>query len=227
MLYNVHNKIPVFREYVSRINRLNIILDFFLKISGFFDIELLLFIGAELMILLLLSIEDQNDKRTFQEMYEKTVHLFVRVAYNILHNIDDAEDIAYDTFAYFASEYSKYKRKPLDQIERIGITIVRNKCYNLLKHRKISAIPVDFNESFEKALSIEEDLLDICLKKENIENLKAAIKELSDTDRLILELRYDAMMKYSAIAKELGLSTKSVENRLYYIKNKLRTKLIG
>lgn len=57
------------------------------------------------------------------------------------------------------------------------------------------------------------------------EQLRKAIAELSETDRLILHMRFGQNCKQSAIAAELGISQMSVSRRLTKITQVLREKL--
>ncbi len=174
------------------------------------------------MVALLMSINDEQERLLFLEMYEATVRQFVGAANRILRNLDEAEDIAYETYRVFAEDYSKYKDKSIDQMKRIGLTIVRNKSINFAKHRNSFDIPTDFEKIPGKMLVDEEDILEKILEFEEIGELKNAIKKLNDEEKLILELRYDAKLKYSDIGKAIGINEKSVENKLYYIKSKLK-----
>ena len=180
------------------------------------------------MLFLMMSFENEQDYVSFQKLYKSTVRLFTGVAFNILHNHEDAEDIAYDTYCMFAENYDIYRKKTLSQMKRLGTVVVKNKCLNLIKRRNIMEMPIDYDNVPEELLVDEKtDILKDYLKIERINELKSAILELSDYEKLLIELRYDIGLKCSTIGKQLGLSERKVLNDLGYIKKKLKKKLDG
>ncbi len=175
------------------------------------------------MIALIMDIETEQDRVSFQKMYESTLRLFVGVANKLLHNTDDAEDIVYEVYEKLAANYGIYKKKPLDQMKRLGVTMVKNRCINLLRRRKIMEVPVDEETIPEEYLADKEtDILGDILEKESFEELKEALRALDDEERMILTYRYDGRMKVAEIAEELGVTPKNIEYRLGKIRKKLR-----
>ena len=178
------------------------------------------------MIALIMDIESDQDRVSFQIMYESTLRLFVGVANKMIQNTDDAEDIVYEVYEKIAANYGVYKKKPLDQMKRLGVTMVKNRCFDFLRRRKIMEIPVDETTIPEEYLADKETgILHDILEKESFEELKEAVRALDDEERMILTYRYDGRMKVAEIAEELGVTQKNIEYRLGMIRKKLRDML--
>ena len=64
------------------------------------------------------------------------------------------------------------------------------------------------------------------LQKERRNELRNAIAQLSQKDRLIFYRKYYYLQTTAQIASEIGMSERAVEGRLYRIKKRLR-KLLG
>ena len=179
------------------------------------------------MIALILSIDSEEDRVSFQQMYLDTVRLFVNVARSILGNIDDAEDVAYEVYEKLAKDYTKYRKLPLVQMKRLGVTMVKNQCINRLRRSKYMEIPVDDHDiSDEVYVDPDADVLEDIIKMENIEELKASIRKLKEEDQIILHLRYAAELSYKEIAARIYRTDEYVKNRLYRIRIKLKEMMI-
>jgi RNA polymerase sigma-70 factor, ECF subfamily len=58
-------------------------------------------------------------------------------------------------------------------------------------------------------------------------DLHAALRELSERDRLLLELRYEEDLTQAAIARRLGIPEGTVKVRLHRARAKLRLLYVG
>ena len=77
-----------------------------------------------------------------------------------------------------------------------------------------------FQGEFSNEPELRDDAMD-----ERIEALDQAIKELSESERVLIQLKYFDKRDYYSIGVELGLSAKAVESRVFRIRNKLRKSL--
>lgn len=63
------------------------------------------------------------------------------------------------------------------------------------------------------------------LKTERLEHLKSAIASLHKKDQLLFYRKYFYLQSTAQIAAELGMTERSVEGKLYRIRNRLKNKL--
>ena len=71
----------------------------------------------------------------------------------------------------------------------------------------------------------ETDITDELQKEDDFRTLNAAVHDLPEPEREILIRRYYRDQKPGAIAREMNLPVKNVENRLYRAKQKLRKQI--
>ena len=178
------------------------------------------------MLALLMMIEDEEERISFQILYENTYRKLIVVARGILHNEADAEEAVHDVYVKLAGNYKKYRDKTLGDMTRLCVIMTKNQCIDLIRKRKRHPeIPAELDDdllgetgSGEK----QEDILEGILLQENMDELILAIKTLGEEDRVLLLLRYDREFSYAQIAREMKLNVNTVKARLYRIKKKLR-----
>ena len=95
-----------------------------------------------------------------------------------------------------------------------------NKARQNKKHGDMTEIPEDVP-------SKEPTPEEVVLHKERLENVKKALRGLSDKDRLIFYRKYYYMQSTAQIAAEMGMTERAVEGKLYRLKKQLRKKLGG
>ena len=145
-----------------------------------------------------------------------------------IKNEKDAEDIVQECF--FSLWKNRQKIDPRKSVESLLFVALRNRCLNYLKeHARYSfnslqegfainelqyLYQLDFNDG--KEMSLEEQL---------VEAMKKAIAELPERKREILLKNKIEGLKQKEIAKELGISVKTVEKHLKEAKTELKMKL--
>jgi RNA polymerase sigma-70 factor (ECF subfamily) len=95
----------------------------------------------------------------------------------------------------------------------------------LNKHRSIK-IPYEKAEVTEQTPSTEPTPEEQILQQEQRRELRNAISQLSQNDRVIFYRKYYYLQTTAQIASEIGMTPRAVEGRLYRIKKRLR-KLLG
>lgn len=65
------------------------------------------------------------------------------------------------------------------------------------------------------------------LQKERSKRLQQTLQQLGNTDRALIYRKYYYLQSTAQIARELGMTERAVEGRLYRIKKKLKEKLGG
>ncbi|MFT5129450.1 MAG: RNA polymerase sigma-70 factor (ECF subfamily) [Rhodothermales bacterium] len=100
--------------------------------------------------------------------------------------------------------------------------------YAILRHRVYKALR---QKQFSAAPELIEQLADSADPREGMHNedrkrvLRAAIAELSDSHRAVLEMRYFGDLPLAEIAKSEGISLGTVKSRLHYALDKLKRAL--
>ena len=161
-----------------------------------------------------------EEEDRFCYLYEKYHKLFYKVAYDILHNHQDAEDALQISLEIIYRYFYKIK----DEIEKkcVGymIVIIRNESIDLFNTRK-------------KILVANEDVMDRkhFMQRENEnrflknQELKEAIKKLDDKYRDILLLKYVYGYSMKEIAKMLKITETNVSTRLERGRKQLKNKM--
>jgi len=92
-------------------------------------------------------------------------------------------------------------------------TIVRNEAFR--QHARVRPVPTDLVET-----EAVEDARVIATVE--LADLHAALRQLSERDRDLLEMRYTEDLTQGAIARKLGIPEGTVKVRLHRARNKLR-----
>lgn len=161
------------------------------------------------MLTLLLMIEDEKDRNKLEELYLTYAKELYYVAYQILHNHHDAQDVLQNAFI----KISKYLNKIVDvkckKTRGYLVIIVRNLSFDRYNENK-KTVPMDFlDESLEERgndTSLEEHVLNLERGKELAEALAAIKSDYAD----ILTLKYYYEYSNAEIADLINLSYDAV-----------------
>lgn len=99
--------------------------------------------------------------------------------------------------------------------------ISRNTALNYLKRRRRDDL--ELNEELVSSSSLESDVI----RRERAEELKRSLRALSAEEQQIFYRKYYYLQLTSKIAKEMGLTERSVEGKLYRLRKKLQKELGG
>lgn len=152
-------------------------------------------------------IDDEEDKKSFAELYKKYEIKAISIALNILKNRELAEDACSEAFLSIAKSFEKIKNLETHKREKYIVVTVRNTSLNMLKaeKRRIETVPLDENLS---------SLTDESLSKREYAEIVHCIKELSYTDQEILYLRINCGLKYKEIADSLHIPNAAARKRM-------------
>ncbi len=170
--------------------------------------------------MLFMLIETDEDRRTFARLYEEIYRQLIHVARRILSDPARAEDAVHEVFLVWAKDYNKYRNKTKTDMLRLGITMTKHNCFNILSAEKRHGEVALENE--EIIADTKADLLDGVIASDELSRLMDAIKSLPEEDRTMLAFRYDSDLSYREISRITGLKEKNVEMRLYRIRKKLK-----
>lgn len=159
-------------------------------------------------------LDDKEDEKKFEALYEKYKKRIIAICYNILKDHQLAEDAAVEVFFSLAKNFRIVKNLEDHKLDYYIVISSRNSAIDMLKKemRNRSMVPYDD---------------DLILTNENMTRydhdfLKDCIKQLNFADREILYLKYSDGLEYKDIAKTLGISVAAARKRVQYAKDRLK-----
>lgn len=153
-----------------------------------------------------------NDNTAFEELYSKYSKLIYKIAYSILKNKSDAEDVMQ---LVFEKIYSMDKEKLPTKNEVSWLySVTKNEALNYLKSNKN-------NINLEDIYEIEDNNneLDKVIEKENYNKL---ISKLNYNEKEIISLKIISNCSFEEIGKILNIPTGTVKWRYYKAVNTLK-----
>lgn len=166
-----------------------------------------------------------GDEQAFNELVERYSSSIYNLAYRILLDRAEAEDIVQDTFlrAYLALPHSDSERPFRPWV----ITIALNACRSALRKKRpllfAEVTPQDEDEDeFIETLPAEIESPAEVMETEELESLlRQAIAGLPEEERMILTLRYNENLSYEQIGELLQIPAGTVGTHLYRAKRHL------
>lgn len=159
----------------------------------------------------MLKLMAKGNRKAFSKAYELYFNPLCHYAYRFFLDQDEAYEIVQHTFLKIWE-----KQKNLENIASLKSYLFRavhNSCLNRAEHLKVANKYCTKERLKLKEIeldSVEDDLYSTEVRKK----LAAAIQELPDKNRKVLELRYFYNMRYKEIADKLHISERTVETHL-------------
>lgn len=172
------------------------------------------------MLIFLEMLESDEDRLSFQRIYERNYMKMYYAALNMSGDKHMAEDAVHEAFLKLAEKYSDYASYSDERMTGMCVVMAKQKLIDMYrKDEKLELVDIyDYEEEFVA----EEIVIDSIILNEEIETLKGAIEKLTGTSKNVLELKYYQELSNSEIAETLGISKKYVEVRLNRAKGALR-----
>jgi RNA polymerase sigma-70 factor (ECF subfamily) len=155
-----------------------------------------------------------GDREAFEMIIRTQSRALFAIAYGILQNRSDAEDVVQDSLV--KAWRSRWKVRNPEKFPAWLSTIVRHRARDLARKRKPEPLPDDIVERTKETESVD-DSLGV--------NLHAALSELPELHRSALTLRYFEELDYAAIEQLLGLSNGALRGILGRALQTLRKRL--
>lgn len=151
------------------------------------------------------ELKSSNNKVAFETLYKKYNKLVYRIAFTILKNKEDSEDIVQ---AVFSKIYSLPKDKlPIDNIATWIYSVTKNEAISLYRKRKNT---VDLDTMYEIADSDNE--INRIVDQDRYNRI---LSKLNDKEKEIVSLKILTNLTFEEIAKILGQPTGTVKWRYY------------
>ncbi len=151
-----------------------------------------------------------GDTKAFEDLFKAFFPELTFYALRFVEDMDTAEEIVQDIFFNLWENRKKFNINT--SVKSYLYTTVKNTCLNLIKHKKVQN---KYREYFSRKLQMDELDEDNWGKGDNLQaKIKIAIEKLPPQRRRIFNMSRFEEMTYKEIAKELEISTKTVENQI-------------
>lgn len=167
---------------------------------------------------LLSIINDETDRELVRSLYEANEQLMYNVAYNILHNRTDAEDAVQDSFVSVIRNLEKIRVIDCNETHFYLVIVVKNISLNMLK-KKQRHPAVDIDEVFDAKSDV--NIEDEIISRVSSEEIKCALRDLSDNDYEIMFLYLIREHTPSEIAQLLGITGNQARQRIFRARQRL------
>ncbi len=172
---------------------------------------------------LMMRMKDARDERALRELMERYQGPVYTMAYRMLGNAADAEDVAQRTFIRVWRAAPTYE--PDARFTTWLFTIVRNLVFNETRRRlrkPASSLEAGEESGFQSATP-EQDSPDATLEHKELEDVvERALGQLSPKARMAVQLRRFEDMGYEEIAKVLGMTASATKSLLFRARRELR-----
>lgn len=175
------------------------------------------------MIILCDMIDGEENLLKFQRLYANYKNTMYYVAYDIIKNPHDAEDIVEISLIKVIHMLSKIDTEDIDKSrgKNLMITITKNSALDYLDKKKHEPVPYKFIEDIGAGKNVEE----LYIETESYQAVVSYIDEMDDKYRDVLRLRILHRLSSKEAAKILNISEQNVNVRFMRAKAILAKRL--
>jgi RNA polymerase sigma-70 factor (ECF subfamily) len=149
----------------------------------------------------------QGDRDAFETVIRATSRNLFAIAYGILQNREEAEDVVQDTFV--KAWKSRWRVRDSAKLPAWLSTIARHRARDLARKRR----PEPLSENFETNETVEFEVA--AGKGADLDGeVRSALAQLPELHRAALTLRYFEELDYGTIEQTLGLTNGSLRGIL-------------
>ncbi|QGY44393.1 sigma-70 family RNA polymerase sigma factor [Maribellus comscasis] len=172
-----------------------------------------------------------GSEQAFKELVDKYQKLVVNTCFGMLHDRDDAEDVAQDVFIEVFRSVQSFRAD--SKISTWLYRIAVNRSLNFIRDNKKRKRFQSFDDAvksknaiFEKFTSGDSDDADFNLENNQRANmLHEAINSLPENQKVAFSLNKYEDLSYKEISEVMDLSVSSVESLIHRAKKNLQKKL--
>ena len=176
---------------------------------------------------LLVAGELNRARERFAELVDRQQRRAVRIAYQYLRDVHDADEAVQDAFVKVFTHMTSYREELPFEVWFTRILV--NGCLDLRKTRArrlrwslpMEASPAPSAEPVSRERSAE----DLLVGKERMRTIEAAVDQLPDRQRTVFMLRHFGDQTPAQVGAALGLSEATVRVHLFRAVRKLRSLL--
>lgn len=176
------------------------------------------------MLTFLLMIEDEAQRNKLEEIYATYHKELFYVAYQILHDYYDAEDIIQTAFIKICKNLEKISEVKCKKTRAYLVIIVRNLSFDRYKEKKRTVL-TNFADEEMDIKDSNSSLEDFVLNLEKGKELANTLSKINTSYADILTLRYYYEYSVIEISELLNISVDNVSVKLHRAKAALKKKL--
>lgn len=156
----------------------------------------------------------KKEKSAYEELYEKYSSLVYKIAFSILKDKENAEDIMQNVFIKIAN---LSEENPTNYESSWLYSVTKNEAISYIRRNKEMASIEDITQKSE------EDKIEEVLEKENYENL---LSSLEQKEKQIISLKVEVGLTFKEISKLLNMPIGTIQWKYYKSLHSLKL-LIG
>ena len=172
--------------------------------------------------LLLASIENKEQQSFAEKLYLDHRQLMISIAYQMLKNHDEAEDVMMTMMVKFANNVEYFMQCPPNKLTALVVVCTKNATIDAYRKKKVRAKrEMKLGTTDEEGNEISGDIEDISTNVENlvitnesISLIQKAMLRLKENDREIIKLRLVYHLPSKVAAEFLNISVNAVDLRL-------------
>lgn len=171
----------------------------------------------------LVALLQADDQRAFEEMYRRYAALLFRFVADKLYDREDCEEIVQETFVWLWSHRNSLSH--VTELRPYLYGIVKHKVFNHIRHNVIRR---EYVEHFLKfGASVDNSSEELTNLSDILSVLDHAIAQLPDRCQTAFKLSRIENMPIAAIADQMNISTRTVENYITQALKHLRDAVSG
>lgn len=165
-----------------------------------------------------------GDVHAFEEIVISYQDMVYTLAFRILKNREEAEEIAQDVFIKIYQSLSKFNQK--SKLSTWIYRITYNAAINRFRSSKRQPTTNEIDSSFDLVSDSTPDALLQLNIEEKKQFVVKAIQKLGETDRIIITLYYYEELSVTEISEIVGISKQNVKVKLHRSRQKLYNELV-
>ncbi|MFW5683225.1 MAG: RNA polymerase sigma factor [Spirochaetota bacterium] len=158
-----------------------------------------------------------GDRDAFSFLVRRYLDRIYRVAYSVVHNADDASDVAQETFVRAYRNLARFD--PARPLFPWLYQIARNLGINRIQRirKRETGLP-----EYE-LVGRERGPAETAVRMDEATRVRAAVEMLPEQHRIVIELNHFQECSYKEMAELLNIPIGTVMSRLYHARKRLRT----
>ena len=159
----------------------------------------------------LLLIETEEDRRKFEIVYKKYRRLMAAVAYEVLNNYGEVEDVIHDSFEKIANNMHCIGEAESKETRNFVTVIAKHTAIDFYRKKKMR---IKKEVCFDELKDYQMPHTYMELKDDSEGRILKVLTELPDVYKEVLTLRYVNHLPHKDIARILGIREGTVRTRI-------------
>ncbi len=167
----------------------------------------------------------QQDQSALAQLYDRYARVIYAVAFKSLGSVEESEEIVLDVFSQVWRTAERYDVTK-GRVDTWLFMMTRSRVLDRLRSLQRTTKTQNASVKAEiQSIKVSVDPVEDVLTRERRTQVLAALSQLPDEQRLVIEFAYYQGLTHSEIASQTGLSLGTVKTRIRLGLNKLRATL--